>query len=201
MTVSDALEKGSFNLLEWIKEHEDEMQPPVGNKIIWEREEGIEHLAMAIRGPNRRRAFHTAPCDELFYQLEGTAHIEILRDPDDQRERELITLNPGDTFLLPAGVPHNPQRTPDSSGIVIELFRDDDEIDIVEYYCPECNALVYRDEIYEDFGRNIRRVAEEFQADEEARTCGECGNVMAETADVWTDESAKEWEKQWGNLR
>lgn len=201
MSIENSLEKGSFNLLEWIDENKDRMQPPIGNEIIWEQAEGIQHLAMAIRGPNRRRAFHTGPCDELFYQLEGTAHVEILRNPADQWERELVTLNAGDTFLLPTGVPHNPRRTPGSVGIVIELFREDDEVDVVEYYCPECNERVHREEIHEDFGRNIQRVAEEFQADTEARTCGSCGHVMAERADPWTEEAADEWEATWGNRR
>lgn len=201
MSIPDPLEKGSFNLLEWFEENEDAMQPPIGNEIIWEQSEGVQHLAMAIRGPNRRRAFHTGPCDELFYQLEGMAHVEILRNPDDQWERELITLNAGDTFLLPAGVPHNPRRTPGSSGIVIELFRDDDEIDVVEYYCPECNELVHHEEIHEDFGRNIQRVAKEFQANEDARTCGDCGHVMIEEADIWTMDAADAWEETWGNRR
>lgn len=201
MTIEDSLEKGSFNLLEWIEENKERMQPPIGNEIIWEQGEGIEHLAMAIRGPNRRRAFHTGACDELFYQLEGTAHVEILRDPEDQRTRELITLNAGDTFLLPTGVPHNPRRTPGSVGVVIELFREDEEIDIVEYYCPECNELVHSEEIYEDFGRNIQRVAKEFQADEAARTCESCGHVLKEQADPWTMEGADGWEDRWGNRR
>ena len=201
MSIEDPLEKGSFNLLEWIEENRERMQPPIGNEIIWERSPGVNHLAMAIRGPNRRRAFHTGPRDELFYQLEGTAHVEILRTPDDQAERELITLEAGDTFLRPAGVPHNPRRTPGSIGIVIELFRDEDEIDEVAYYCPECNAEVHREVIHEDFGRNIQRVAQEFEQDEAARTCGNCGHVMQERADVWTLESADEWEARWGNRR
>lgn len=201
MSIDDPLEKGSFNLLEWIEENEDRMQPPIGNELIWERSRGVQHLAMAIRGPNRRRAFHTGPSDELFYQLEGTAHVEILPNADDQAERELVTLEAGDTFLLPAGVPHNPRRTPGSIGIVIELFRDDDEVDLVAYYCPECNEEVHRETIHEDFGRNIQRVAKAFQDDEDARTCGSCGHTMEPEADLWTLESADEWEERWGNRR
>ena len=201
MSIDDPLEKGSFNLLEWIEENKERMQPPIGNELIWEQSRGVQHLAMAIRGPNRRRAFHTGPCDELFYQLEGTAHVEILRNPADQAERELITLEAGDTFLLPTGIPHNPRRTPGSVGIVIELFRDDDEVDLVAYYCPECNAEVHRETIHEDFGRNIQRVAKAFQDDEEARTCGNCGHTMKPEAEPWTMEAADEWEERWGNRR
>lgn len=199
MAIKDPLEAGSFNLMEWIEENKELMQPPIGNTIIWEQSDGINHLAMAIRGPNRRRAFHTGPCDELFYQLEGTAHVEILRDPDDQARRELITLNAGDTFLLPTAVPHNPRRTPGSVGIVIELFREDDEIDEVAYYCPECNEQVHQEVIHEDFGRNIQRVATQFQQDEEARTCPACGHVMGPEAPPWTLEMADEWEERWGS--
>jgi 3-hydroxyanthranilate 3,4-dioxygenase len=195
MPIADPLEKGSFDLLGWIEENKDRMEPPIGNEIIWEQSEGIQHLAMAIRGPNRRRAFHTGPCDELFYQLEGTAHVELIREGG--TDRELITLTAGDTFLLPEGVPHNPQRTPGSTGIVIELFREDDEVDVVEYYCPECNDLVHSETIHEDFGRNIQRVAREFQADEHARTC-DCGHVMAAEPALWTEEAADDWAERWG---
>ncbi|MDZ7702102.1 MAG: 3-hydroxyanthranilate 3,4-dioxygenase [Halobacteriales archaeon] len=201
MTIQDPLEMGSFGLLDWIEDHKEEMQPPIGNTIIWEQTEGVDFLAMAIRGPNRRRAFHTGPSPELFYQLEGTAHVEILRDPEDQARRELITLEAGDTFMLPTGVPHNPRRTPGSVGIVIELFRDEEEVDVVAYYCPECNGEVHRELIHEDFGRNIQRVATAFQDDEEARTCPDCGHVMAPQADPWTLEAADEWEARWGNRR
>lgn len=102
----------------------------------------------------------------------------------------MITLEAGDTFLLPQGVPHNPRRTPGSVGIVIELFRKADEVDEVAYYCPECNAEVHREVISEDFGRDIQRVAQAFQRDEDARTCPECDHVMKPEADLWTLESA-----------
>lgn len=166
------------------------MEPPIGDELIWRRSPAVDHLAMAIHGPNRRRAFHAGPSDELFYQLEGTANVEILRNPADQAERELIKLVVGDTFLLRQGVPHNPCRTPRSVGIVIELFREEGEVDAVAYYCPECNAKVHRELIHEDFGRNNQRVAKAFQDDEEARSCPDCGYVMKQEADVWTLESA-----------
>jgi 3-hydroxyanthranilate 3,4-dioxygenase len=201
MSIQDPLEAGAFDLMDWIEANKARMEPPIGNEMIWEAADGVDFLAMAIRGPNRRRAFHTAPCSELFFQLEGTAHLELLRNPDDQAERELMTLNAGDTFMLPTGIPHNPRRTPESIGIVIELFRGDDEIDVVAFYCPECNAEVHQEAIHEDFGRNIQRMAEAFQEDEAARTCDACGHVMAPQADPWTLEAADEWADRWGNRR
>lgn len=76
------------------------MEPPIEDELIWERSPAFDHLATAIRGPNRRRTCHAGPSDELFYQPEGIANVEILRNPTDQAERELITLVVGDTFLL-----------------------------------------------------------------------------------------------------
>lgn len=87
-------------------------------------------------------------------------------------------------------MPHNPRRTPGSVGIVIELFREEGEVDAVAYYSPECNAEVHRELIHEDFGRNTQRFAKAFQDDEEARTCPDCSYVMKQEADVWTLESA-----------
>ena len=44
----------AFNLWQWIEEHRQAFEPPVGNKVIWE---DSQFTAMIIRGPNARRDF------------------------------------------------------------------------------------------------------------------------------------------------
>jgi 3-hydroxyanthranilate 3,4-dioxygenase len=58
----------AFNLWQWVEEHRQAFEPPVGNKVMWE---DSQFTAMIIRGPNARRDFHVDPSDELFYMLKG----------------------------------------------------------------------------------------------------------------------------------
>ena len=56
-------------------------------------------MALIEFGPGALAPKHTHPGEELLYVLEGTLRIEI----DGQPARELKT---GDTFIIPAAVPH-----------------------------------------------------------------------------------------------
>ena len=66
-----------------------------------------EFIIMVIGGPNARRDFHIDPGDEFFYQLEGDIALEYI---DGDGERQKAEIKQGDVFLLPANVPHSPQR-------------------------------------------------------------------------------------------
>src|SRR5690554_7781738 len=62
---------------------------------------------MLVGGPNARKDYHYNESEEFFYQLEGTIQIAI----QTENGKEVIELNGGDVFLLPAKVPHSPIRT------------------------------------------------------------------------------------------
>src|ERR687883_452093 len=72
----------SRDLWQWMEENRQSLEPPVGNKVIWE---DSQFTAMVIRGPNRRRDFHDDPSDEIFYQLKGAMTLEYI-DRDGQRQ-------------------------------------------------------------------------------------------------------------------
>ena len=99
-----------FNLKAWIDEHRDLLKPPVGAEMVWK---DSEFIIMVIGGPNARRDFHIDPGDEFFYQLEGDIALEYI-DSDGQRRKAEI--KQGDVFLLPANVPHSPQRGENTVG-------------------------------------------------------------------------------------
>src|SRR6516164_4742299 len=101
-----------LNLSAWIDEHRHLLKPPVGNVAIW----NSNFLVMVVGGPNARSDYHINPGEELFYQVQGDI---VLRVIDDGRPRD-VPIRQGELFLLPAGVPHSPQRPGGTVGLVVE---------------------------------------------------------------------------------
>src|SRR5690606_41004187 len=93
-----------FNLNSWIDEHRHLLKPPVGNIQVYKDVQ--DFIVMVVDGPNSRKDFHYNETEELFYQLEGSITVEIIEDG----KRVPIKINQGEMFLLPARVPHSPQR-------------------------------------------------------------------------------------------
>ena len=54
--MSDALFPAlPFSLLSWIAENRHLLQPPVGNKVIWQNQ---DFICMVVGGPNSRTDYH-----------------------------------------------------------------------------------------------------------------------------------------------
>ena len=106
-----------FNLKKWITDNRDLLKPPVGNKNLYA--DAGDYIVMIVGGPNSRKDFHLNETEELFYQIEGDINVRIQEDgnPVD------IAIKEGDMFLLPANVPHRPERSLGSvdSGIAIPV--------------------------------------------------------------------------------
>lgn len=90
-----------------------------------------------------------------------------------------VPIREGEIFLLPAHVRHSPQRPQEGSiGLVIEPKRPAGEHDAIEWYCFNCGELVHRSElILESIVRDLPPVYQAFYADNQARTCKNCGEV------------------------
>ena len=88
-------------------------------------------------------------------------------------------------FLLPARVPHSPQRPANTVGIVIERQRKTGELDHLRWYCEECGEVLH-DASFQlvDLGKQLKPVIEEFYSTESQRTCESCGTVMQPPAAV-----------------
>jgi len=159
-----------INLLGWIEENRHLLKPPVGNKMI----ENGDFIIMVVGGPNSRTDFHYDEGPEWFYQLEGEM---LLKVQEDGAVRD-IPIRAGEIFLLPARVPHSPQRMPDSVGLVIERKRLEHENDGLMWFCERCNH-----KLYEEFFklRNIETdfppVFDRFYASREHRSCTQCGHL------------------------
>ena len=161
-----------INLKEWIDENRDDLKPPVGNKEIYQDE---NFMVFAVGGPNERKDYHIDPDDEFFYQVEGTMTLKVV----EEGEFRDIEIGPGEVFLLPAGVPHSPQRPADTVGLVVEHVRPADSEDGLRWYCDECGEVVYEDFFHlTDIVEQLGAALEAFWADDDKRTCGECGHYL-----------------------
>ncbi len=161
-----------FHLRSWIEEHRDQLRPPVGNAMLFH--EG-EFLVMVVGGPNRRKDFHIEEGEELFYQIQGDITLRV-REEGKVRD---IPIREGEIFLLPARVPHSPQRPENTVGLVIERRRNAGERDHLRWYCEACGEVLHDAEFQlQDLGTQLKPIIEGFYADEARRTCKRCGAVM-----------------------
>lgn len=163
-----------FNLKKWIEDNRDLLKPPVGNKNLYA--DAGDYIVMIVGGPNARKDYHFNETEELFYQLEGSIKVTI----QEEGQPVEIMINEGDMFLLPARVPHRPERPAGTVGLVIECKRpEQDVLDGLQWYCEHCNNQLHEyrfhlDNIEKDFLPRFR----EFYSSESLRTCKKCGAVM-----------------------
>jgi 3-hydroxyanthranilate 3,4-dioxygenase len=97
-----------------------------------------------------------------------------------QEERPIdIPIRAGDMFLLPAQVPHSPQRPAGTVGIVIERRRTVDELDGFSWYCENCGTRLYLEEVaVRNIETQLPEIFARFYSDVNRRTCANCGTIM-----------------------
>jgi 3-hydroxyanthranilate 3,4-dioxygenase len=160
-----------IDFTKWIDEHAHTLKPPVGNKVIFEGADDL--VVMVVGGPNARTDFHVDPYEELFYQVRGNMHVNVMtpEGPDTVHIRE------GQMWLLPPNLPHSPQRPePGSIGFLVERVRKEGTLEKFQWYCQECDAKVHEVELQvRDIVADLPPVFTAFYGDERARTCDACG--------------------------
>ncbi len=88
-----------------------------------------------------------------------------------------VPIRAGEILLLPAQVPHSPQRFADSVGLVIERRRRPGELDGLQWYCEHCQRLLYQEFFaLTDIERQFPPVFQRFFGDLSLRTCKHCGS-------------------------
>lgn len=161
-----------INFKNWIEDHRHLLKPPVGNKVVWK--DG-EYIVMVVGGPNSRKDYHFNETPEFFYQVEGDMVLKIM----DNGSPKDINIKEGDIFLLPAKVPHSPQRKANTVGLVIEYPREEGVMDALEWYCENCHHQLYREEFpLDDIETDMPAIFDRFYSDTAKRTCSQCGEVM-----------------------
>lgn len=167
MTIRQA-----FNLQRWIAQNAHLLKPPVSNKLVFE-DTGM--VVQIIGGPNQRVDFHDDPVEEFFYQLKGDI---VLKIAEGGRIFD-VPVREGEVFLTPPHMRHSPQRPmPGSIGLVVEGTRQPGIKDGFEWFCFNCGHRVHRVEVeVRDIVKDLPPLFEQFYANEQQRTCAQCGTV------------------------
>ena len=161
-----------INFKNWIDENRHLLKPPVGNKVVYEN---TEFIIMVVGGPNTRKDYHIDEGEEFFYQLEGGMILRIIENgkPKD------INIDEGEIFLLPPNVPHSPQRFNNTVGLVVERKRRENELDAFQWYCDECNTLIYEKYLpLTNIVTQLPPIFEAFWNNDDARTCKNCNAYL-----------------------
>ena len=93
-----------------------------------------------------------------------------------------LEIKEGSIFLLPAKIPHSPQRAADTVGLVIERRRTADLTDRLRWYCEHCKEELFEEEMHIktlDIGAALAAVVKRFYASDEARMCKKCDKLNA----------------------
>lgn len=161
-----------FSLQRWIDDNRDQLKPPVGNKLLFQ---DSAFIIMAVGGPNARKDYHHDPSEEFFFQLEGDI---LLKTVQAGRVTD-VPIRQGEVFLLPAQVPHSPQRPAGSVGIVVERRRKPDELDGFSWYCEHCGHCLHLERVaVRNIESQLPEIFSRFYSDISRRTCAVCGKVM-----------------------
>ncbi|WP_242921368.1 3-hydroxyanthranilate 3,4-dioxygenase [Pontibacter liquoris] len=162
-----------FNFKKWIDENRHLLKPPVGNQQVYKGND--DFIVMVVGGPNARKDYHYDEGEEFFYQLEGDIVLKIIEDgkPVD------IPIREGEIFLLPARVPHSPQRPANTVGLVMERYRKAGEQDGFLWFCENCGTKLYEEYAeVTDIVQQLPVIMNNFWENTEHRTCSNCGEVM-----------------------
>jgi 3-hydroxyanthranilate 3,4-dioxygenase len=161
----------AFNFREWIDRNREHLKPPVNNRLVFRES---EFIIMVVGGPNSRSDYHEDPGEEFFYQLEGDMTLRTMQDG----ARVDIPIREGEILLLPARVPHSPQRYANTVGLVIERKRRPDEQDGFLWYCEHCHCPLHAEYLHvTDIEKQLPPVFDRFYNSLQLRTCQACGAV------------------------
>uniref|UniRef100_A0A3P8UGY9 3-hydroxyanthranilate 3,4-dioxygenase n=1 Tax=Cynoglossus semilaevis TaxID=244447 RepID=A0A3P8UGY9_CYNSE len=151
------------NVEKWIADNQNAFLPPVCNKLMHKYQLNI----MFVGGPNTRKDYHIEEGEELFYQLKGDMCLKVIEN----NKHKDVHIREGEMFLLPARVPHSPQRQANTVGLVVERRRLLTETDCLRYYVENTTDILFERWFYcEDLGTQLVPIIKEFMASKQYRT-------------------------------
>ena len=164
-----------LNIEKWLKDNETLLQPPVSNFCL--HRGGF--TVMIVGGPNDRTDYHVNPTPEWFYQKKGAMTLKVVDEALSGDDKFIdIAIEEGDSYLLPANVPHSPVRYANTIGLVLEQDRPEGANDKMRWYCSKCKEIVCELDFYmTDLGPQVREGIVEFESDIKKRTCWNCGTL------------------------
>ncbi|KAK3554791.1 hypothetical protein QTP70_033485 [Hemibagrus guttatus] len=152
-----------INVDRWIKENEASFLPPVCNKLMFFYQLNI----MFVGGPNIRKDYHIEEGEELFYQIRGDMVLKVIENG----MHKDVHIREGEMFLLPARIPHSPQRQANTVGLVVERRRLHSETDCLRYYVDNTTDILFERWFYcENLGTQLVPVIQEFMASKQHKT-------------------------------
>ncbi|XP_071387534.1 LOW QUALITY PROTEIN: 3-hydroxyanthranilate 3,4-dioxygenase [Centroberyx affinis] len=153
------------NVKKWIEENENAFLPPVCNKLM----HFCQLNVMFVGGPNTRKDYHIEEGEELFYQLKGDMCLKVVENG----KHKDVHIKEGEMFLLPARIPHSPQRQANTVGLVVERRRLLTETDCLRYYMDNSTDIIFLFEKWfycENLGTQLVPIIKEFLASKQYKT-------------------------------
>jgi 3-hydroxyanthranilate 3,4-dioxygenase len=140
---------------QWAEQNKHLLVPPVCNKLVFG--EGT-WKAMVVGGPNQRADYHIE---------EGSMCLKLIERgaPRD------VVIREGEMLMLPARIPHSPNRFADTIGLVMERARRKGEMDGLRYYTADFGRTLYEEWFHcTDLGKDLKPVIDRFNASEAKRS-------------------------------
>lgn len=162
-----------ISVADFMRKNAAALAPPVGGKAVWT---DTSDFLTVILGGNDRTDWHVNPTEEFFFQLEGDMILKV-RENDATKD---VPIKAGQIFVLPRNVPHSPQRPAGTRGIVVERFRPPGTVDKVQWYCQQCDGLLFSVEGEIQANRLVEFINEAtagYIADREKHACHRCGHM------------------------
>ncbi|XP_068183464.1 3-hydroxyanthranilate 3,4-dioxygenase [Antennarius striatus] len=145
------------NVYSWIEENNNDFLPPVCNKLMHFSQLNV----MFVGGPNARQDYHIEEGEELFYQLKGNMCLKVIENG----KRRDVHIREGEILLLPARIPHSPQRQANTVGLVIERRRLLTESDCLRFYVDNTTTVLFEKWFFcKDLRTQLVPLIEEFKA-------------------------------------
>ncbi len=161
-------------LQKWVGDNSHLLKPPVGNQQVFKLND--DFIVIVGGGTNGRKDYHWEVGEELFYQLEGDIHLNIINE---EGEKERVDIKEGDLFLLPPRIPHSLQRPANTVGPIIERYRKNIEFDKLMCFCDNCSKILHESTFQlEDIVNQHKKAIHAYMNEESLRTCKHCGTIM-----------------------